>query len=131
MNNKPLILVVEDEKLLLEAITKKLAMNGIDTISCTTGEQAIEYSKNNANQIVDAMWLDFQLPDMDGITLLSKIREKDEWKEVPVIVVSNSASDEKVNGMLALGAKRYLLKAEHRLEDIINDVRNIIKSTQN
>jgi two-component system chemotaxis sensor kinase CheA len=116
MNNKPLILVVEDEKLLLEAITKKLAMNGIDTISCTT---------------VDAMWLDFQLPDMDGITLLSKIREKDEWKEVPVIVVSNSASDEKVNGMLALGAKRYLLKAEHRLEDIINDVRNIIKSTQN
>ena len=41
---------------------------------------------------------------------MKKMRENKKWADIPVVVVSNSASPEKVHTMLALGAKKYLLK---------------------
>ena len=43
-------------------------------------------------------------------------------RKIPVLVVSNSASPDKVHRMLALGAKKYMLKAESRLDDLVKIV---------
>jgi hypothetical protein len=42
------------------------------------------------------------------------------------MVVSNSASEEKIHSLLALGANKYILKAEERLDDIIKDMKKLI-----
>lgn len=119
------IMVVEDESLLLEAVTKKLELTGIKTVSCSSGKQAIDYL-SNFTHLPDAIWLDYHLKDMDGVEFMAKMKEYPQWENVPVIVVSNSASQEKVHSMLALGAKQYVLKAEHRLDDIIETVKELI-----
>lgn len=125
----PILMIIEDEALLLEAITKKLELEGIETVSCTSGEQAIDYMKNLSehSKVPDGIWLDFRLKSMDGIEVMNHIKEIDAAKNIPVVVVSNSASRDKVDGMLALGAKEYLLKAEHTLDEIIEAFRNFIK----
>ena len=51
---------------------------------------------------------------------MSKLKQEPKWAGIPVVVVSNSASADKVSQMLALGVKKYLLKAESRLEDLVN-----------
>ena len=56
---------------------------------------------------------------------MNAIKQNVNWQNIPVIVVSNSANAEKVNTMLALGAKKYLLKAEYRLDDIISMIRDL------
>ena len=119
------IMVVEDESLLLEAITKKLDLYKIKTVSCTSGNQAFDYLEN-FKQLPDLVWLDYHLKDMDGLEFMNKLKMRDKWKDIPVVVVSNSATDDKVHNILGLGAKKYIIKAEHRLDDIIKTVLEII-----
>lgn len=122
-------MVVEDEELLLKAITKKLELNDMQTISCATGKQALDYLQNFP-ELPDAIWLDYYLKDTNGLEFMKKIKENEEWNKIPVMVVSNSASSEKVHSMLALGAKSYLLKAQHRLDDLIKTVKKIIEDAK-
>ena len=121
----PKIMVVEDETLLLQAISKKLKLNNMEPISCTSGEQALDYLKN-FTELPDAIWLDYHLKGIDGLTFLRILKENVAWQKIPVIVISNSASPEKVHNMLALGANKYLLKAEHRLDELVLTVKNFI-----
>lgn len=121
----PTIMVVEDETLLLQAITKKLKFSNMDVLSCASGQQAVDYL-NNLDELPDAIWLDYYLKDMNGLAFMQEIKGNPKWTNIPVIVVSNSASPEKVHNMLALGARKYLLKAEYRLDEIIGMIREFI-----
>ncbi len=130
MNKESLvIMVVEDETLLLQAITKKLKLSHIDVISCERGQQAIDYL-NTIDRLPDAIWLDYYLKDMNGLAFMQQLKENSKWTDLPVIVVSNSAGPEKVNNMLALGAKKYVLKAEYRLDQIIDIIKELITDDQ-
>ncbi len=122
---KPTVMVVEDEYLLLQAISKKLELNGITAIPYSSGNQAID-CLNNLSELPDAIWLDYQLKDMDGLEFMGQLKKNEKCAQIPVIVVSNSASEDKVNSMLALGAKKYLLKAEYRLDELIPIMKQFI-----
>jgi len=124
------IMVVEDETLLLQAITKKLKLSGLDVISCASGQQAIDYL-DSLDKLPDGIWLDYYLKDMNGLAFMQTIKENTKWQNIPVVVVSNSASPEKVHNMLALGARKYILKAEYRLDEIIEMMRTLIADAQN
>jgi CheY-like chemotaxis protein len=119
-------MVVEDETLLLQAITKKLKLSGMDVLSCASGQQGVDYLKN-LDELPDAVWLDYYLKDMNGLAFMQELKQNPVWSHIPVIVVSNSASPDKVNNMLALGVKKYILKAEYRLDEIIAMIRDFIK----
>lgn len=121
----PTIMVVEDEVLLLQAITKKLKLSGMDVLSCASGQQAVDYL-NSIDELPDAIWLDYYLKDMNGLAFMQEIKSNPKWEHIPVLVVSNSASPEKVHNMLGLGAKKYILKAEYRLDEIITMLRDFI-----
>jgi len=121
-------MVVEDEVLLLQAITKKLKLSGMDVLSCSSGQQAVDYL-DSIDELPDAIWMDFYLKDMNGLALMQTIKDHPKWVNIPVIVVSNSASPEKVHHMLALGAKKYILKAEYRLDEIITMIREFMTGT--
>lgn len=125
---KPTVLIVEDEWLLLKAISKKLELNGITALPYDNGNEAIRYlhSLSDPSNLPDIIWLDYQLKDMDGLEFIDKLKKNNKCAQIPVIVVSNSASEEKVHSMLALGVKEYILKAKYRLDEIILMVRNII-----
>lgn len=124
----PTIMVVEDEVLLLQAITKKLKLSGMDVLSCASGQQAIDYL-NNVDELPDAVWLDYYLKDMNGLAFMQELKKSVKWTNIPVLVVSNSASPDKVHNMLALGAKKYILKAEYRLDEIIDMIREFINDS--
>ena len=121
----PVIMVVEDEELLLRAITQKLKLSGFGVISSESVKQALDYLAT-LPELPDAVWLDYYLKDSNGLEFMKKLRENVAWANIPVIVVSNSASPDKVSTMLALGAKKYLLKAEYKLTDLIETFRTFI-----
>jgi DNA-binding response OmpR family regulator len=120
------VMVIEDESILLDAICRKLEAVGFKAIPCLTASAALEYLMGN-NILPDAIWLDYYLGDMNGLDFMNRLKANSTWSQIPVIVVSNSASMEKQSAMLEIGVKRYLLKAEYRLEDIINILKEYIK----
>ena len=125
MEEKKKILVIEDEEMLLQAISKKLVSSGFETVTCTKAEQALDYLKSSEKPF-DVIWLDYYLPDMDGLEFMNELKNNEIWARIPVVVVSNSASEDKKNSMLALGVKEYILKAKYRLEDIVKIITEVI-----
>lgn len=99
------ILVVEDEHDLQQAIADGLTMDGYAVDVCDNGEKAYEllYTED-----YDLTILDLNLPGMDGMEVLEKIRE--EKPELKVLILSaRSRVEDKVNGLDA-GANDYLAK---------------------
>ncbi|WP_342543590.1 response regulator transcription factor [Paenisporosarcina sp. FSL H8-0542] len=99
------ILVVEDELDLQEAIADGLRIDGYAVDTCDNGEDAYEllYEVN-----YDLVVLDLNLPQMDGLEVLEKIR--DEKPELKVLILSaRSSVNDKVKG-LDIGGNDYLAK---------------------
>lgn len=120
------VLVIEDEKLLLDAIGRKLEASGLSVISCEKGADALRLLEES-EKLPDAIWLDYYLSDMNGLEFMNVLKKNDRFAHIPAIVVSNSASEDKVKNMLALGVKKYYLKAEHRLDDIIEYIKEFVR----
>lgn len=104
MNNKTSILVVEDDIQIRKLMSTTLSSNGYTVECAVNGEQAIMYVSTNKFDIV---LLDLGLPDIDGETVVKKIRE---WSNIPIIVVSARGEDSDKISALDNGADDYLTK---------------------
>ena len=102
--NKPMILVVEDDKIVRKLITTTLETQGYQYHTAGTGEESIMEAVSNQP---DIMILDLGLPDMDGVEIIEKIRA---WSNMPIIVVSARSEDHDKIGALDAGADDYLTK---------------------
>jgi len=130
MKNKKKIFIVEDEDALLRAISKKLVVKGIEPVVFSNGEKALDYLKNSS-ELPDLIWLDYYLGEgMNGASVLIKIKENSKWQKIPVVIVSNTASLNKIHTMLEMGAKKYIVKVEHKLDEIVDEVLKFLPSEQ-
>ena len=122
------ILVVEDERPLSEAVRLKLEGSGYSVATAQTVPQALDYLREIKN--IEGVWLDhYLLGKEDGLDLVVKMKtEGSGWEHIPVFVVSNTASSEKVQTYIQLGVKKYYVKANHRLSDIIEDITRAINT---
>ncbi|MBT4017917.1 MAG: response regulator [Alphaproteobacteria bacterium] len=91
--NRPRILICEDEKDVAEVIQMLLTQAGFDTEIAYTAAQARE-KLTGSN--FDAMTLDLALPDCDGLTLMQELREDEQIPNLPIVVVSASANEGKL-----------------------------------
>lgn len=117
------ILVVEDEQALQEAIKLKLKKDGVNVVTASSGEEALDYLKNNKP---DLLWLDILLPGVDGIEVLRKVREDFKMNDLPVVIVSVSVGQEKVKQSQELEANDYIVKSEYNLVEIIKRVKKFL-----
>ncbi|QIB67964.1 response regulator transcription factor [Aminipila butyrica] len=102
--NKPLILVVEDDKAVQKLITTTLETQNYQYHTAGTGESSILEA---VTKQPDIMILDLGLPDMDGVDIIKKVRT---WSNMPIIVVSARSEDRDKISALDAGADDYLTK---------------------
>ena len=114
------ILVVDDDKEIVNAIEIYLKREGYNIIKAYNGEEALEQiSKNEIHLII----LDIMMPEKDGIETLEEIRKT---KTIPVILLSAKSEDyDKISG-LDTGADDYITKPFNPLE-LIARVRSNIR----
>ena len=104
MNNKPLILVVEDDAAVRNLMSVTLDTQGYRYHLARNGSEAlIETSTHQP----DVMLLDLGLPDMEGVDIIRKVRG---WTSMPIIVISARAEDADKVEALDAGADDYLTK---------------------
>ena len=104
------ILVVDDEALLVKGIRFNLQNEGYDVVTGSNGLEAVSLAQNGD---VDLIVLDVMMPEMDGLTACSKIRE---FSNVPIIMLTAKTDDmDKLMGF-DYGADDYLTKPFNILE---------------
>ncbi|MDX9893328.1 MAG: response regulator [Patescibacteria group bacterium] len=115
------ILVVEDDKDLLNLVTLKLEQEGFKVDAAETGQQVLDYLENN---LPDLVLLDILLPDIDGITVLNEIATHDRTKNLPVIILSNLADQGSFEQAAAVGNYEYLVKAKVDLSELAAKIKS-------
>jgi two-component system KDP operon response regulator KdpE len=101
---KPTVLVIDDELQIRRLLRVCLDANGYRVLEASTGQEGISEA---AQHRPDVVVLDLGLPDMDGVTVLKRLRE---WSKVPVVVLSVRDREEDKVKALDNGADDYLTK---------------------
>ena len=115
------ILVVEDNKKLLEGIVKEISSH-FQCESCEDGEEDLYLIKQD---IYDLVVLDLMLPNLNGLDILKKMR--DNYIDTPVIILTAKESlDDKV-GAFSIGANDYLTKPFY-MEELIARIYAILRT---
>jgi two-component system, cell cycle response regulator DivK len=101
------ILVVEDNEKNMKLFRDVLRAAGYDTLEATTGEGAVTVAADNAPDLV---LMDIQLPDIDGIEALGRLRADARTAAVPVLALTAQAMEGDRERFLAAGFDGYLSK---------------------
>ena len=116
------VLWIEDDAFLNELIGAKFG-NRLKLKLVTNGNEAFA---ELARERPDVIVLDLLLPGMDGFAILEKLKEGAQYKEIPVIVLSNLGQQSDIDRAMQLGAAAYLIKANFNLDDILTEIGNVI-----
>lgn len=126
MNKKTLtiskkILIVEDDKKLSGALSKKMTKEGFDVVLAYNGVEGLQKAKTKKP---DLILLDIIMPVMDGLTMLNELRQS--GNDTPVIVLTNLSGDDKLSEALSNHSYDYLVKASYSLEDVVKKIKKIL-----
>jgi two-component system OmpR family response regulator len=99
------ILLVDDEQDFLRIMEARIKSWGYELVKAVNGSEALKAAEDEKP---DAIILDYMLPDMDGIAVLKKIRERD--KGIPVIMLTANPDEKSIKGADSLGISAYIPK---------------------
>lgn len=124
MQSQPRILLVEDEKHLLDVIQLNLELEGYEVVTADKGKLAL---KKFQEQAFNLIILDVMLPEIDGFTLCEQMRMSN--ADIPILfLTAKDAGKDKVEG-LKKGADDYLTKP-FNLEEFLLRVKVLIKRSK-
>lgn len=105
--NSIAVLIVDDEPSAREDLVRKTRRLGYLAIPCDSGSTAIELMQRMP---FDICLVDMQMPDMDGMEFIRKVKSKPRLAHIPIVVVSGSCSDATGSQAIEAGAADYLSK---------------------
>jgi DNA-binding response OmpR family regulator len=113
------VLIVEDEQSMQRALKNKLEHAGYTVLAADDGEKAIEALRSTKPDLV---LLDLIMPKLDGISVLRQMKGDDAFRGVPVVILTNLSSGDKVAEAMQLGTFDFLVKANYSLDDVLKKV---------
>lgn len=118
------VLIIEDEETLSQMYALKFDREGFAVETAPDGLTGLELAKKSKPDII---LLDIIMPQLDGFTVLEKIKEDDNLKDIPVIMLTNLGQTEDLKKGEKMGAKDYLVKANCTPQDVVNKVKQYLK----
>ncbi|OGQ99923.1 MAG: two-component system response regulator [Deltaproteobacteria bacterium RIFOXYD12_FULL_55_16] len=107
------ILVADDSETMRAVIKKSVSMSGVSVgefYEAANGREALAVL---AKTWIDVILSDINMPEMDGMELLEKISEDDEFRKIPLIFISTEASEARQEEARKLGVAGYVKKPFH------------------
>lgn len=101
------ILVADDSLSVRRLVATRLQAEGFEVIEAEDGEEALRRAIEDAP---DLIVLDKVMPKLDGFEVVRSIRERDEIRTIPIVMLTERASEDDVVGGLSLGVNDYVAK---------------------
>jgi hypothetical protein len=118
------ILIVEDDEITRDMLTKSLETNDFKVIVAKNGKEALQ----RVNKAKPALiLLDLMMPEMDGFEFAEKLREKKEWLDIPVVVITAKDLTKEDHSRLKGNVEAIMQKGSYNKDELLNEVGNRIK----
>lgn len=102
------ILVVDDSKTVRNLVTFIIKKEGFKVTSAEDGLDGLE--KLYSNPDISLIVCDVNMPRMDGFTFIKTVREQEQYRDLPIIVLSTEGQEQDIQAALGLGANLYMVK---------------------
>ena len=119
-----LIIVIEDETPLQDALTDALTFEGYKVLSAFNGEEGLALIKKNKPDLV---LLDIMMPVMNGMDVLKEMRSTPEYATTPVLLLTNINSVELIAQGMEYDIAGYIIKSDWSLEKLKADIKKIVE----
>ncbi|MEB3827075.1 hybrid sensor histidine kinase/response regulator [Phormidium sp. CCY1219] len=121
--SKPLVLLVEDSIATRTQEKRILEGAGYEVVTAVDGLDGYNKLKTRT---FDAVVSDVQMPNMDGLALVAKIREHQEYSELPIVLVTSLARDEDKKRGAQAGANAYITKSSFNQDVLLDTLRRLV-----
>ncbi len=123
---KNVILIVEDETYMLNALTEKFRNEDFYVLQAKDGQEGLEIALKEKPDIII---LDLLMPVKGGMETLKDLRESGEWGEkVPVVILTNlDSSDEILKGVTEWSPSYYFIKSDIDLKEVVRKVKEMLE----
>lgn len=104
---RPRVLVVDDSRAMRLTLSRMLSDLGMDVVEAADGVQALDELARASFEIV---FIDWYMPNLDGLSLVQRIRGADRWKGIQLVMVTSECEDQNIASALEAGVDEYVTK---------------------
>ena len=120
------VLVVEDDPVMREMLHRRLEKEGWKVIDAENGRVALE---RMTERQPDLILLDLMMPEMDGFQFLDEIHKREDWRPIPIIVVTAKELTAQDRQRLNGSVEKILQKGAYSREELIREVRDLVTAS--
>jgi adenylate cyclase len=120
--NKPLILLVEDEADMVQAIRLRLEANGYEVITAGDGPEGLHLAREKEP---DLIILDVMLPRMDGFTVCRMLKFDNKYEKIPIIMFTARTQASDIGRGKEMGADAYITKP-FKAEELLQKIKSLL-----
>ncbi len=120
------ILLIEDDFYILDIYQTKLAQEGYKVIIAEDGEVALEILEKEKGKI-DLILLDISMPHLNGLEFIKKVKEINQYKNIPFVVLTNLVKQSLIEEFEKMGALDYIVKANFTPKQVMTKVKAYLK----
>ncbi|MFA4998988.1 MAG: response regulator [Candidatus Paceibacterota bacterium] len=128
---KQTILIVDDELIVHQILRDNLVADGFNVLQAKDGVEGLTIA---SARHPDLILLDILMPQMDGLTMMQKLRSQDIWgKKVPIILLTNLSPDEEriMKSIIENEPAYYLVKTDWNISNIIEEIKERLRRPKN
>lgn len=122
--DKKQVLIIDDDKFLLDMYATKFSQNGFSVKSCLGAEEAVQELHDGLEP--DVILTDILMPAMDGFEFLEKLKTDKLAQGAKVIVLSNKGERADIDRGTSLGADGYIIKASAIPSEVVDKVQEVL-----
>ncbi|CAN5127086.1 response regulator [soil metagenome] len=117
------VLLIEDDLLMLRLYERVLQFAHFSVVTAGNGKEGLIKVKT---QRFDVILLDMMMPEMNGMEVLTRLKNDPATRGIPVIMLTNLAGDEDIAEAMKRGAIKYIVKSEHEPKSIIAVITSVL-----
>jgi len=118
------IMIIEDEPFTLKMYSHLLTEEGFEVVATPNTKETARLAMANKPSL---FIVDMMLQDGDGFDVIRELRKTAEFKNTPILVLSNLGQEMDIQEAKKIGADKYLVKSNVRFEEVIKTVKEMIK----
>lgn len=111
--------------MLQEALVDRLSDEGYEVWGCDEASIALRKIREGKPDII---LTDLVLPGIDGFEMLRLLKENEDLRDIPVMVLSNLGEKKDIDRAISLGAVDFMVKSNHSLKEVTERVKHILAS---
>lgn len=118
------ITIIEDDPVISQMYRMKFEADGFDVTMAGNGKEGVESVEKSTPDII---LMDIQMPEMDGVEALTKIRQMENGRDIPVIILTNLGTEEAPSALKKLNVANYIVKASLTPKQVVAKVKETLQ----